>query len=140
MRKFFKTAIGKTFGWVVGNWVFGLMPLLLMILVKKLSYNEGASEEVHHLLNDGLPLFVSCAIMGSIVIDFMNEGDPKDKWINFWQVTAPLLVFGLLLLVYLLIVVKVLSESYFSSNSWIYWFEIVFSVVYCSFAKYNFYK
>jgi len=138
--KFSRTVLGKTILWNIGNWVFGLAPLGLMILIKALSSSPAASSEVYHLMHDGLPLFVACAIMGSIVVDFSLSGEKFDGISNIFSVIMPCAVFGLLLLVYLLIIIKVLPEDYFSSHSWIYWLEISFSLLYCSLAKFAYYR
>jgi hypothetical protein len=139
-HRFSKTVLGKTILWNAGNWIFGLAPLGLMILIKKLSSNPEASQEVYHLIHDGLPLFVACAIMGSIVVDFFLSNEKLTGLSNFFSIIMPCAVFGLLLLVYLLIIIKLLPDDYFSYTSWIYWLEIGFSLLYCSFAKYAFYK
>jgi hypothetical protein len=140
VKKLIKTNAGKTIIWNLGNWLFGLAPLLLLIFVKKISNNPKTSEEIHHLLNDGLPLFVACALMGSIVVDFFNSDQLLEPAANFFCITAPCIIFGLLLLVYVLIIFNILPENYFSSSSWIYWLEIGFSIVYCSLAKFKAYK
>jgi len=140
LKAFFRTNIGRTISWNFGNWIFGLAPLLLMIVIKKIASNPRAATEVHHLINDGLPLFVACALMGSIVVDFWNSPEKLDGFTNMFAIVLPCAIFGLLLLVYLLIIAKFLPEDYFSHKSWIYWLEIGFSLVYCSFAKYAAYK
>jgi hypothetical protein len=140
LKRFVENPLGKTIVWLLGNTFFGLAPLLLMIWIKKVSSNPNAAHEVYHLVNDGLILFVCCAIMGAVVVDILIFRHKFENIVSFALTLSPISVLFMVLLVYLLIIFKVLSESYFSTESWIYYFVIIFSVVYCTLAKYTMYK
>jgi hypothetical protein len=65
--------LGKTLLWVGANGVYGLAPFLFVGLLSLLGINnrstQVALEEFNHLLNDGVLVLYSCAVMGAIAVD-----------------------------------------------------------------------
>lgn len=65
----------KTAWWWVGNVIFGLAPVLLVMLITSLPLNlkanSSSNHELEHLIKDGAINFFWLAIMGAIAVDIM---------------------------------------------------------------------
>jgi len=140
MGKILRTNAGKTVIWIIGNALFGLAPYLFMKLINFIAVNPNSTHDIQHFINDGSVLFVCSALMGSVVIDTLIDKHQYDNLVTFALIMSPFAVLFLLLTVYLLVVFKAVNDHYFSSNSWLYYFTIGFSIVYCTLAKYNLFK
>lgn len=129
----------KSIVWVFGNACFGLTPLLFMLFVNMVSGHKVGSEEISHLINDGVVLFVCCAILGAALIELMLSG-MKMKISHAYSIgIVPLFILALILTDYFLINLKVIDTSCFMLSSGTSKIVILFSTVFCIFTKANLY-
>lgn len=124
----------KSFKWLLGNAVIGLSPLLFMLAIKIISERNICDEEIEHLISDGVILFVCCAIMGSILIDFILGGHKLSSGVKILVVYLPLLILAFLLLDYFLMTQRMTTNTFHLSTP-VSKFVILFSFVYCIFSK-----
>src|SRR5690348_16378841 len=107
----------KTFFWIVGNAMFGLFPMLFMLIVYSLGEGKVGKDEIDHLIHDGLILFVSIAIMGSVMVDYALS-DLKLKWPGILVVyIMPLGLVAIISIEYLLINLKIIPNLRFDLTS-----------------------
>jgi len=136
MAKVSKATIYKTVRWAATNYIAGFAPMLMMIIMKSVRQSPEIERELFHLANDGLPLFVSCAIMASVVFDTTDEAERINNWFTrFFFTKLPYVVFAFLLLVYILVIVGWLPEHYFGYQSWVYIFILSLSNFYSILAR-----
>src|SRR5437762_8516320 len=65
----------KSIKWLLGNAFFGLIPLWFILFINIVSGGKAGSEEIDHIVvHDGVILFVCCAIMGSVLVDYIVAG------------------------------------------------------------------
>lgn len=129
--KYFK----KTLIWGIGNAVFGLAPLIFMCVILILTGHKIGHWEVDALIHEGLVPFVCCAIMGSVVVDFMLA-DLLFKPVQVFVVYVfPLFVLSIISIDFLLVTLGSISSQCFNLSSLTTIFVAIFSLGYCLFAK-----
>jgi hypothetical protein len=138
--KILRSNAGKALIWFVGNAVFGLMPLLIMEFLASIAPKSGAVSEIAVLMKSGIVLFVACTMMGSVVIDILNDGIDLRGFSYFALTVSPFMVLFLQIIAYILVVCKVLAENQFKTDSWMNIIIFIFAVPYCLLAKYYLYK
>lgn len=135
----YKQYVKKSLLWFVLNGACGVSPLLFMCFVFFISQRKVGHDEIKHLINDGVILFVCCAIMGSVLIDFLLGGF-KVKGIAALAIIAiPGSVLVLISFDYLLFIMKIIDGTCFALSSLTTKCVIVISLFYCIFTKANLY-
>ena len=129
----------RTIKWLISNAIIGLAPLVIMIAVNMIGNGKVGNEEIKHLIKDGVILFVCCAMMGSVVIDFRLAGFDLTGWRFVAVFISPFAILGIILLEYLMICLKVIDYELFSLNSTTSKIVISLSLIYCILAKTNLY-
>lgn len=131
--------LARTLKWTIANGIIGLAPLLFMWSISLLSDGKAGSTECVHLIKDGAILFVCCAMMGSVVIDFKLAGFDLSGWRFLAVYVSPFAILGILLLIDILIYFHAIDNNAFSLNSRISIIVIPLSIFYCILAKTNLY-
>jgi hypothetical protein len=129
----------KTIKWLIANGIIGLAPLLIICMVNFIAEGKVGSAEVKHLINDGVVLFVCCAMMGAVVIDFKLGGFNLTGWRFVSIYITPFAILGIILLEYLMKFFKAIPEEWFRLNSTTSIIVISLSLIYCTLAKTNLY-
>ena len=128
--------LGKAFSWFLANAAFGLAPLLFLLLINPWLIKHEASPAIHELLRGGIILFVCCALMGAAVIDIVQSKTHFKNFAYFAINVSPFVLLGIICILYLLIILGHVDEKVFTSLSGFYVFVIIFTVLYCTLAKY----
>jgi hypothetical protein len=135
-RKPFWKHVRNSIFWIAGNSLFGLAPLLFLQLISVLSGENICSKETEQLIQDGVILFVSCAIIGSVVIDFILSEFKIKGWLLFFAIyISPFCILIYIFLNYLLIYVQYSDEHDFGPGSFTTWLTAGFAIIYCIFVK-----
>jgi len=124
----------KSLKWTVGNAIFGLTPLLFMCLVYTIGL-EKADHEIEHLILDGVIVFVSCAIMGAVLVDFALADYPLTSGGIFGVYMVPCFIVGIVCLNYLFINLKSVPVERFSLSSPVTIGVVLLSFFYCLVVK-----
>ena len=113
----YKDYLRKTLWWLLGNIVFGLAPLLFMMIVYLTADQKIGAIEIHQFIHDGVVLFVLCAIMGSIMLDYAIGGYTFKSYQVFFIFIFPILILSMLCLNYLLIRIGYIKDDRFDLSS-----------------------
>ncbi len=127
----------KTTLWLVGNIVFGLAPLLFMCGVYMIAQKNVGANEIQTFIHEGVVLFVLCAIMGSILLDYALGGYSFTAMQIFTIFIFPFGILGILCLNYLFIKLKVITDDRFDLSSYTTILVVGLSLIYCLIAKTN---
>src|SRR5258705_7739185 len=92
----YRDYLRKTAWWLFGNLVFGLAPMIFMVIVFITAQQKIGSTEIHQFIHDGVVLFVFCAIMGSIMCDYAIGGYTFKSFQVFTIFIFPILVLAIL--------------------------------------------
>src|SRR4051812_42896075 len=103
----------RTFKWLTTNIIFGLFPLLFMCMIQKVTDGKVGGMEIEHFMADGVVLFVWCAIMGSVAVDFFLAGYRLGSFEIFAYYFAPFCILLFVTLQYLLIRLHVITSECF---------------------------
>lgn len=125
----------KAFKWYVGNLVFGLVPVLLLFIVSKLTDGETGSGEIDVLIHEGVIHFLSIALMGAVLIEALLSGEKSNGFEIFAIYMFPLLVLSFISLEYLLVFLNKMNNACFEVTSPYTIIVFLLSFGYCSFAK-----
>lgn len=63
----------KTLIWIFGNFCFGIGPIIFLRFVISISQGKICTDTLNRLIHEGAILFVCCAMMGSVVVDFISS-------------------------------------------------------------------
>lgn len=107
----------KSSKWVIGNSFFGLLPLLFILFINAVSGGKTGNEEISRLIHDGVILFVCCAIMGAVLIDYILLGIKQKIALTIGLLIIPGFIVILLLTDYTLIILKEIDNSCFNLSS-----------------------
>jgi hypothetical protein len=129
----------KSVSWVLGNAFFGLLPLLFMMFIQAVSEKKVGSEEIQHLIQDGVVLFVCCAIIGAVLVEFILSGQRLKISTVYGWTAIPFSIFLIILTDYFLINLKAIDHSCFHLDSLTSKVVIGLTFVYCTFTKANLY-
>ena len=125
----------KALKWYLSNLIFGLVPVILLLVVQGLSNGKVGGEGVNTLMNEGVLHFLSIALMGSVVTDALLSGEKSKGFEIFAIYIFPVLVLSFVALEYLLVYLRVIENSCFDINSFYTIIVILLSFGYCSFVK-----
>jgi hypothetical protein len=131
--------VWRSFKWTILNGALGLAPLIFMCIMSCMSEKDGFSHEITHLIRDGVHLFVCCALMGAVVVDFWLAGIPVSGMRLVFIYLMPVFVLIFLLFEYLLIYLRIAEAGNFYISSSTSIVVIGLSVLYCIFAKASLY-
>jgi hypothetical protein len=123
--------VRKSAIWCIGNFLFGVSPIMFMWLVYILSRHKLGFQDMDKLIHEGGVLFVCCAMMGGVVVDFLQSSFSWRGRQIFVIFFSPLVVLGLLCLEYLFVVMNIINTDCFDISSLTSIFVIGFSLVYC---------
>ena len=130
----------KAFKWFMGNSMFGIFPLFLMLTVNTLTDGRAGEHEVNHLIYEGgVVLFVMIAIMGSVTVDYLLSGFTTSGLAVFAIYYFPLVILGFVSLEFVLICMKLLDKETFGLTSATTIIVVTLSFVYSTATKANLY-
>lgn len=127
----YKNYVIKSAIWYFGNFFFGIVPVLFMGLIYLVSRHKLGFDDMDKLIHEGAILFVCCAMMGGVMVDFLQSPFKMGGRQIFVTVIAPILVLGLLCIEYLFVVLKIINADCFNITSLSTIFVVLFSLVYC---------
>jgi hypothetical protein len=127
----------KSFIWYVGNFIFGIIPLLFLWLAYIISRGKIGFDDMDKLIHEGAILFVAASMMGGVLVDFLQSGTKMSGRQIFVVVISPILAISLLCLQYLFVVLKIINADCFNITSWSTIFVVCFSLGYCLINKTN---
>lgn len=126
----------KSATWLAGASVFGLAPLLFLQFINVMSGENLSGREIGQLIRDGIILFVSCAITGSVVLDCILSKFRVKGWLGFIAIyISPFIMLTYLFLKYLQLYVQFDDQHEFGPGSITIEATIAFSVIYCLLVK-----
>jgi hypothetical protein len=129
----------KSLKWFFGNMIFGLAPLLLMLMVESLTHGNTGGDEINNILHEGVIHFLGIALMGAVMTEYIISGIKFGGFPVFAIYIFPLIVLAFVSLEYLLVYLKKADSTCFDINSPYTFFVIFLSFLYCSFTKASFY-
>lgn len=127
----------KSFCWLLGNFAFGLGPLLLMGIVYIVSEHKYGFDDIMKLIHEGAILFVCCAMMGSVLVDFLLAGYRLRGSEVFATFIFPFALLAIVALEYLFIILKIINTDCFNIFSGNSIFVVGCSFGYCLLIKTN---
>jgi hypothetical protein len=127
----------KTTKWFVGNFLFGIAPIVFMTCIYVISEFKFGNIQIDSLVHEGVILFVLCAIMGSIALDYALGGYSFKGWEIFHIFIVPLGILLLVCLNYLLICLTILDPTRFDIASYTSWICYAISMGYIMLQKTN---
>jgi hypothetical protein len=119
----------------LGNLVFGLVPVLLLLLVKYLTDDGTGSGEIDILIHEGVIHFLSIALMGAVLTEALLSGVKSNGLEIFSIYMFPLLVLSFVSLEYLLVFLNKMNNACFEVTSPYTIIVFLLSFGYCSFVK-----
>ncbi|HVY73683.1 MAG TPA: hypothetical protein VG890_02575 [Puia sp.] len=129
----------RAFLWVVGNTIFGLAPLIFMAFVFMTSEGKVGSDEMTHLIHDGVVLFVCCAVMGAVLVEFALAGFVMKGSAIIAIYAVPFFILALISIDYLFIHLRIIDGTCFDLSSKTSKFVMIFSSGYATFTKADLY-
>jgi hypothetical protein len=129
----------KSIKWTVGNAIFALFAIIVLVIANAMSTNNYFGQKIDELVKDGAIMFVCCAIVGAVLIEFWVAGFTFNANEITLIFVIPILVHALLALEYMLILLGVAAKDSFIMTSWTSKIVIGFSVIYCILGKANYY-
>ena len=125
----------RAFKWFIGNAIFGLAPIVLMLVVYGLTEKKTGSVEILRLVHDGAVIFVLIAIMGAVMVDYLLSGIKTSGRSVFTIYIFPLAVLAIASLDYLLTYLNVIDGTCFAIDSLTTKIISFLSLLYCTFTK-----
>lgn len=125
----------KSFKWFLGNLVFGLIPVLLLLLVRYLTDGGSGSGEIGILIHEGVIHFLCIALMGAVLTESLLSGAKSSGIGIFALYMFPLLVLSFVSLEYLLVFLNKMNNACFEVTSPPTIIVFLLSFGYCSFGK-----
>ena len=127
----------KTLIWIFGNFCFGIGPIIFLRFVISVSQGKVCTDTLSRLIHEGAILFVCCAMMGSVVVDFYNSGFFLKGSRIFATYISPFIILFGICVEYLLVIMKVVDDNCFDTSSKTTIFVVTFTFFYCLFIKTN---
>jgi hypothetical protein len=128
----------KALIWCCLNILFGLLPILLLLMLGSMAVGKEEVEEVKHKLEQAnkecVVMFFFCAIMGAALVDFvLSKVRPRTNLIAFCINVSPL---GMLMLVVILYInAHNQREINYSLYNQFQTYIVAFSTIYCMVVK-----
>jgi hypothetical protein len=136
-RSSYRAYIGKSTLWFIGNLLIGCCPLLFLAMVYMTSRSKLGYDDMDKQVHEGAILFVCVAMIGGVMLDFLQSGFKlKGRQIVVIVIT-PIMAISLLFLEYLFVILKIINSDCFNISSRSTIFVVLFSAVYCILNKTN---
>ena len=126
-----KNYVLKSINWYIGNFCFGIIPVIFMGLVYLMSNHKLGFDDMQKQIHEGVILFVCCAMMGGVLVDFLQS---DFKWTGrqiFATFISPFAVMAILCIEYLFVVLNIINTDCFNISSFNSIFVVGFSFGYC---------
>lgn len=123
--------------WYVGNLAFGCIPVLFLAAVFWASDGKLGNEDMQRQIRGGAILFVCVAMIGGVMIDYLQSETRFSGYQIVFIVLTPILIIGIILLKYLFFVIKIIDVDCFKLTSGSSLFVVGFSIIYCISNKIN---
>jgi hypothetical protein len=131
----------KTAWWWFGNLIFGLAPILLVMLITNLPLNIQANhlsnDELGHLIKDGTINFFCMAIMGSITVDILLARKEFEGNFPFTMLVLGVSAALLIAIIYMAFVIGGDHDHTFGQVKWLTNAVCLFSFSFCTIGKIN---
>ena len=138
--KTLKNYTAKALKWYLGNLLFALFfPILLLVIVNTMSTDHIFTRKINELIADGAVSSVCCAIVGAVMVEFWVAKFLYTSMDVFLLFFTPFFMFGILALLYILMLLQVAPPQSFILQSWTSILVIIYSTFYCILAKANYY-
>jgi len=136
----FRNYLMKSVKWVIGNTLFGLLPLWFIYFLFVISRGKVASSEIDHIIeHDAAILFVCCGMMGAVLWDFMLAGIKLKMSVAFRLFIVPGFVAMVLFTDQVLILLKAIDNTCFNLRSYTTIIIVVLTISFTIFTKANLY-
>jgi len=129
--------IKKSTLWYFGNLVIGCAPLIFLAMVFMTSRGKMGYDDMDKQVHEGAILFVCVAMIGGILIDFLQSPMKMSGRQIVVIVITPIMAISLLFLEYLFVVLKIIEADCFNITSKSTIFIVLFSAIYCILNKTN---
>lgn len=130
----------KAFKWFSFNAGFGLFPLLLMGVVSWLTKGTEGDRQIDHLIYEGgIVLFVAIAIMGAVMIDYLQLGIKFSSSEIFAIFIFPACIAGFITLEFVLVCLHKLNKHALGLYSKKTITLLFLAFVYCTFTRATFF-
>jgi hypothetical protein len=129
--------IWKSTIWYVGNLTIGCAPLIFLSLIFMTSRGKMGFEDLNKQVHEGAVLFVCVAMIGGIMLDFLQSPMKMRGRQVVVIVITPILAISLLFLEYLFVILRIINTDCFNITSRSTIFVVLFSAVYCILNKTN---
>jgi hypothetical protein len=136
-REKFQAYVWKSLFWYFGNLAIGCIPVLFMGLVFLASRGKLGFDDMQKQIHEGAVLFVSVAMIGGVMVDFLQSESKYTGRQIVVIILAPIGAISVLLLEYLFVVLKIINTDCFNITSGSSTFVLGFSIVYCVLNKIN---
>jgi hypothetical protein len=123
--------VKKSAIWCIGNFMFGIIPILFLGLVYALSRGKFGFPDIDKLIHEGGLLFVCCAMTGGVLVDFLQSDFAWRGRQIFFIFLLPFAVMMLICLEYLFVVMNVINTDCFNISSVNSVLVGCFSFIYC---------
>lgn len=132
-------------GWMIGNTILGLMPLIFLKFSAGLVTNKEnlkiLLQESDKLLQSGIIFFVSSALMGSTIMDILLNPKLQFHRVAFFAINAsPIILMIFTCFFYLLSILEIIDTNFFVKYTKFYIFVIGFTILYCLYGRFLIYQ
>lgn len=129
--------IRKSTIWYFANLGIGCAPLIFLGMVFMTSRGKMGFNDMDKQVHEGAILFVCVAMIGGIMLDFLqSEFKMRGRQIVVIVIT-PIMAISLLFLEYLFVILKIINTDCFNITSRSTIFVVLFSAIYCILNKTN---
>src|ERR1700753_1583731 len=99
----------KSVYWYFGNLLFGCAPVIFLGLVYLTSQGKLGFDDMQRQIHEGAVLFVCVAMIGSVMVDFLQSGIKINGKQIIFIILAPIFLIEALFLQYLFVVLKIIT-------------------------------
>ncbi|MEO5681469.1 MAG: hypothetical protein ABIQ88_02445 [Chitinophagaceae bacterium] len=125
-------AIIKSVIWFVTTAVYGMAPILLLLIVNYLAPDVGQEDRIKHLLKDLFVLFLSSAMIAEIGVEAFLSKIRFSKYAYLVFFVSSALILGIVCIAYTVIVKTKAEDQFNFNNLWLFQVVVVtFTLVYC---------
>lgn len=129
----------KAFKWFLGNLIFGLVPILILLLVEALSDGSTGADGIFLLMHEGVIHFLCIALMGAVMTESLLSGVSSRGTEIFAIYIFPIVILSFVSLEYLLVFLHTIKNKCFDPMSGNTIIVLFLSFGYCTFTKTSFY-
>jgi hypothetical protein len=136
-KETFGAYILKSVYWYFGNLFFGCAPIIFLGFVYLASRGKLGFDDMQRQIHEGAILFVSVAMIGGVMVDFLQSEIKINGRQIIFIILAPVSLIGFLFLQYLFVLLKIINSDCLDVTSGSSVFELCFSTAYCISNKTN---